>query len=51
MQAIGHRIVKNYPKYSVMYVSSEQFTNELIGSIKDDNTSGFATNTAILMFF
>lgn len=41
MQAIGHRIIKNYPKYSVMYVSSEQFTNELIGSIKDDNTSGF----------
>ncbi|NLV20935.1 MAG: chromosomal replication initiator protein DnaA [Syntrophomonadaceae bacterium] len=41
MQAIGHRIAKNYPKYSVMYVSSEQFTNDLISSIKDDNTSGF----------
>ncbi len=41
MQAIGHRILSNNPKYSVMYVSSEQFTNELIGSIKDDNTPGF----------
>jgi chromosomal replication initiator protein len=41
MQAIGHRILSTNPKYSVMYVSSEQFTNELIGSIKDDNTSGF----------
>ncbi|MBC7076294.1 MAG: chromosomal replication initiator protein DnaA [Syntrophomonadaceae bacterium] len=41
MQAIGHRIMHKYPSYSVMYVSSEQFTNELISAIKDDNTSGF----------
>lgn len=41
MQAIGHHILKKYPSYSVTYVSSEQFTNELISSIKDDNTSGF----------
>ncbi|MBO8159696.1 chromosomal replication initiator protein DnaA [Thermosyntropha sp.] len=41
MQAIGHHILAKYPGTSVMYVSSEQFTNELIMSIKDDNTSGF----------
>jgi len=41
MQAIGHRILTSKPSYSVMYVSSEQFTNELISSIKDDNTNGF----------
>ncbi|MGI5920331.1 MAG: chromosomal replication initiator protein DnaA [Syntrophomonadaceae bacterium] len=41
MQAIGHHIGNKYPSYSIMYVSSEQFTNELISSIKDDNTSGF----------
>lgn len=41
MQAIGHHILSKYHKFSVMYVSSEQFTNELITSIKDDNTSGF----------
>lgn len=41
MQAIGHRILKVHPSYSVMYVSSEQFTNELISSIKDDNTPEF----------
>lgn len=41
MQAIGHRILTSRPSYSVMYVSSEQFTNELISSIKDDNTNGF----------
>lgn len=41
MHAIGHHILSKYPGMSVMYVSSEQFTNELIMSIKDDNTSGF----------
>lgn len=41
MQAIGHHILKKAPHSSVMYVSSEQFTNELISSIKDDKTSGF----------
>lgn len=41
MQAIGHRILSKYPNYTVTYISSEQFTNELIGSIKDDTTSGF----------
>ncbi len=41
MQAIGHHILSKKPSYSVMYVSSEQFTNELISSIKDDKTSHF----------
>jgi chromosomal replication initiator protein len=41
MQAVAHHILKKNPSYSVVYVSSEQFTNELISSIKDDNTSGF----------
>ncbi|MDD2373289.1 MAG: chromosomal replication initiator protein DnaA [Syntrophomonadaceae bacterium] len=41
MQAIGHHIIKKRPASAVVYVSSEQFTNELIGSIKDDNMAGF----------
>lgn len=41
MQAIGHHTMKKRPSYAVVYVSSEQFTNELIGSIKDDNMAGF----------
>ena len=41
MQAIGHRIMEKNPTSTVTYVSSEQFTNELIGSIRDDKTSGF----------
>ncbi|HHV15378.1 MAG TPA: chromosomal replication initiator protein DnaA [Gelria sp.] len=41
MQAIGHHILRKKRGYTVVYVSSEQFTNELIGSIKDDNMAGF----------
>jgi chromosomal replication initiator protein len=41
MQAIGHHIIEKNRSATVTYVSSEQFTNELIGSIRDDNTSGF----------
>ncbi|NMC28136.1 MAG: chromosomal replication initiator protein DnaA [Syntrophomonadaceae bacterium] len=41
MQAIAHRILVNKPNLSVMYVSSEQFTNELISAIKDDTTPAF----------
>ncbi|NLO22168.1 MAG: chromosomal replication initiator protein DnaA [Syntrophomonadaceae bacterium] len=41
MQAIGHQILRKHPHYTVMYVSSEKFTNDLISSIKDDNTPGF----------
>lgn len=41
MQAIGHKILQKNPTYSVMYVSSEQFTNELISAIKDDTTPVF----------
>ncbi|MCK9313821.1 MAG: chromosomal replication initiator protein DnaA [Methanocorpusculum sp.] len=41
MQAIGHHIMKNRPTSAVVYISSEQFTNDLIGSIKDDNMASF----------
>ena len=41
MQAIGSSIMSKNPSYSVVYVSSEHFTNELISSIKDDKTAAF----------
>ena len=41
MHAIGHYILKSNPKAKVVYVSSEQFTNELINSIKDDKNVDF----------
>lgn len=41
MQAIGHHILVKNQLANIVYVSSEQFTNELINSIKDDQTSDF----------
>ncbi len=41
MQAIAHHVLKQNPSCTVMYVSSEQFTNDMISSIKDDKTSAF----------
>lgn len=41
MQAIGHHILNRTQSIRVVYVSSEQFTNDLINSIKDDRTAAF----------
>lgn len=38
MQAIGHYISKKQPKSRILYISSENFTNDFINSIK--NTQG-----------
>lgn len=39
LQAIGNFIITKNPDYKVMYVTSESFTNELIGIIRNDKTS------------
>ena len=41
MQAIGHEVKRHYPDFSICYVSSEKFTNELINSIKHDRMTSF----------
>jgi chromosomal replication initiator protein len=41
MQAIGHQVKQHYPDFSICYVSSEKFTNELINSIKHDRMTSF----------
>lgn len=41
MQAIGHNILNKNQSFNVLYASSEQFTNDLINSIRDDKTSEF----------
>ncbi len=37
MQAIGNKIIKNNPNTKILYVTSENFINELVNSIKDPN--------------
>ncbi len=37
MHAIGNKILQNNPNITILYVTSENFTNELINSIKDGN--------------
>jgi len=51
LQAIGHYITKN-SELTFTYLSSEQFTNELINAIRDDKTTAFRRkyrNTDVLM--
>ena len=37
MHSIGHFILENNPKMKILYVTSEQFTNEVIESIRSGN--------------
>lgn len=41
MQAIGNEVRKNSPEKSVRYTTSEQFTNELINSLKNQTMEAF----------
>lgn len=41
MQALGQQVAKNYPKIKVLYISSEEFTNQLIASIRTKTTQKF----------
>ncbi|MDD3698685.1 MAG: chromosomal replication initiator protein DnaA [Atribacterota bacterium] len=41
MHAIGHHVLSNNPQTRIVYASSEKFTNELINSIRDDQTEAF----------
>lgn len=43
MQAIGHEVKRNFPKKRVMYLTSEQFMNEVITSIQTGRMSEFRT--------
>lgn len=52
LQAIAHHIMENNEGMSFTYLSSEQFTNELINAIRDDRTARFRKkyrNTDVLL--
>ena len=41
MQAMGNKIKANHPEFKIIYVSSEQFMNEFVESIKLNTTTKF----------
>ena len=41
MQAIGNEILKNNSNSKILYVTSEEFTNQLVNAIKDGNMEQF----------
>ena len=41
LHAIGHRLSQSHPQVRIEYLSSEKFTNELIGAIRYDRTQEF----------
>lgn len=41
MHAIGNRVLQNHPEMRVLYVSSEQFTNEIIRAIQEGKAELF----------
>ncbi len=41
LHAMGHEIINRYPDFKVHYISSEEFTNQLIGAIQTRSTARF----------
>jgi len=41
LHAIGHEIINHYPHFRVQYISSEEFTNQLIQAIQTQTTVKF----------
>ncbi len=41
MQAIGHEVLRRNPNASVLYITSEKFTNQLINAIQNQTTIKF----------
>lgn len=44
MQAIGQEMLKNNPNTKVLYVTSEEFTNDYINSLRQGNMDSFKNN-------
>ncbi len=43
MQALGQEVLRKYPRIKVLYITSEEFTNQLINAIRTKTTQKFRT--------
>jgi chromosomal replication initiator protein len=53
MHAVGNKLIQSYPKLKILYISSENFTNEMIYSLKTksmDEFRGKYRNIDVLLF-
>ncbi len=41
MQAIGHTLSERFPRWQLLYISAERFTNEMVQSLMDGKMPGF----------
>jgi chromosomal replication initiator protein len=41
MHSVGHRVLQRFPKSAILYISSEEFTNQLISAIQNRTTQKF----------
>jgi len=41
MQAVGHEVVNKNPQKNILYVTSEQFANDFINALKENDTQSF----------
>ncbi len=41
MKAIKNSIKKNFPSYNILFITGEEFTNELVGAIRNQTTNVF----------
>lgn len=51
MHSIAHYIIEHNSSLNVLYVTSEDFTNEVINSIQHKNKKNCVANTVISMFY
>lgn len=41
MQAVGHEVVSKNPRKKILYITSEQFANDFINALKENDTNSF----------
>ena len=41
MHAIGNKILQNNPNFKILYVTTENFSNEIVNAIRDGNNNNY----------